>query len=402
MPDKGKKPEVVEFNPARELKKLRSLPYTFLTADSVDATQSGVILYEPDSAWEGYNLIGTGISREVLLIDMNGRIVHKWTDPRESPGSMILPVLLSGGDLLVIQGVRGLIRLDWDSHLVWEKRLHPHHDIAFLPDSTFYILEAVVKRYRGLSVKFPTILRMTLSADVISEWSAYEHLDELRQVFDRTSFLDTVLDSLVVGDDGSRKTGKIPETFLADNAGAGQVIYDYFHANTLEILPQNASGDGDDRFRRGNILTCFRNVNQIAVLDQSTKQALWAWGEGELEWPHNPTMLANGNILVFDNGVERGYSRLLEVNPLTESIEWEYVGDPPAGFFSRTRGSCQRLPNGNTLVCESNGGRAFEITREGRIVWEWLNPDVVDGRRSQIYRVDRIDSSVIEPLLCNM
>lgn len=371
------------------------------TADSVDATRSGVILYESDSTWEGYNLFGTGTSGEVLLIDMEGRVAHRWTDPRESPGSMIFPVLLAGGDILAIQGPRGLVRLDWNSNLIWETRLNPHHDIAFLPDSTFYVFDAVIKRHRKLTVKFPTIVHMSLDGVAISKWSAYEHLDDLKQGFDRTSFLDTVLDSLGVPQGGNRGVAGIPDRFLARNAQAGQAIYDYFHANTLEILPENASGAADERFRRGNILICFRNVNQIAVLDQDMTQVLWAWGEGELEWPHNPTMLDNGNILVFDNGVEREYSRLIEVNPLTESIEWEYLGDPPSSFFSRTRGSCQRLPNGNTLICESNSGRAFEITRDGRIVWEWLNPDIVDGRRTQIYRVERIAPGVVESLLRN-
>jgi len=112
-------------------------------------------------------------------------------------------------------------------------------------------------------------------------------------------------------------------------------------------------------------------------------------------------MLGSGNILVFDNGPERGYSRLIEVNPLTETIEWEYVGNPPSSFFSRTRGSCQRLPNGNTLVCESNKGRAFEVTREGRVVWEWFNPEIVEGKRSLIYRMERLAPDVVEPLLTN-
>jgi hypothetical protein len=343
--------------------------------------------------------MGTGTTGEVLLMDMDGRTVHRWTDPRRNPGPMIMPVLLAGGDILVIQGPVGLIRLDWNSNLVWQRRLQPHHDIAFLADSTFYVLDAVVMRYRGLSVKFPRILRMTLGGDIISEWLAYDHLDELKREFDQTSFLDTVLDSLVVKTDPTRKGLTIPDSFLADNAGAGRVIYDYFHANTLEILPENASGDRDDRFRPGNILTCFRNVNQIAVLDSSGERVLWAWGEGELEWPHCPTMLRNGNILVFDNGVERGYSRVLEVDPLTEAIEWEYVGDPPASFYSRTRGFCQRLPNENTLICQSNDGRVFEVTRQGRIVWEWLNPEIVDGRRSHVNRVVRIDPDAVEPLL---
>ena len=34
----------------------------------------------------------------------------------------------------------------------------------------------------------------------------------------------------------------------------------------------------------------------------------------------------------------------------------------------------QRLPNRNTLITETDTGRAFEVTPEGEIVWQFLNP----------------------------
>jgi hypothetical protein len=34
----------------------------------------------------------------------------------------------------------------------------------------------------------------------------------------------------------------------------------------------------------------------------------------------------------------------------------------------------QRLPNGNTVVCESSLGRFLEVTVDGKIVWEYVNP----------------------------
>jgi len=36
--------------------------------------------------------------------------------------------------------------------------------------------------------------------------------------------------------------------------------------------------------------------------------------------------------------------------------------------------NAQRLPNGNTLSCEGNFGRLFEVTPEGAVVWEYVNP----------------------------
>jgi outer membrane protein assembly factor BamB len=147
-------------------------------------------------------------------------------------------------------------------------------------------------------------------------------------------------------------------------------------------------------------MLCFRNVNQIAILERETKSILWVWGEGELQWPHHPTMLDDGNILIFDNGVGREYSQVIEVDPTTGQIVWRYVGNPPQAFYSFSKGSPQRLPNGNTLICDSDNGRALEVTAEGETVWEWYNPaKTEDGKRIVVYRMTRLSPESVEPLL---
>ncbi len=386
-------------DPRERLKALRSLPYTLLSSETVDPERSGVVIHDADEAWPGYNLYATGISGGVVLMDMDGRTVHRWQDPGESPGPALLPVLLDGGDVLIIQKFRGLIRLDWNSNIVWHKTMIPHHDISFLPDSTFYVLDAEVKRHRGLMVKFPTIVHMNLDSEVIGVWSASESLDDIIENLDTRSFLDTILDGLLAEYGPTEGRKRLPPELLDEDEEVSRSVHDYFHANTLAVLKDNPLCRRDERFKPGNILTCFRNVNQVLILEEETKRVVWSWGEGVLQWPHHPTMIENGNILIFDNGIERKHSRLLEVNPLTGVIEWEYVADPPESFFTRTRGSCQRLPNGNTLVCESNNGRCFEITRGGEIVWEWLNPATTEGHRELIYRIERLPPSAVEPLL---
>jgi hypothetical protein len=103
-------------------------------------------------------------------------------------------------------------------------------------------------------------------------------------------------------------------------------------------------------------------------------------------------MLANGNILVFDNGASRNHSRVIEFVPETQEIVWEYTGAPPDSFFSFNISGAQRLPNGNTLICEGRSGRMFEVTQECEIVWEFINPLVVDrvGQPSrQVFRAYR-------------
>src|SRR5262249_3482889 len=64
----------------------------------------------------------------------------------------------------------------------------------------------------------------------------------------------------------------------------------------------------------------------------------------------------------------------VEINPATNEIVWKYQDKPAWNFFSPRMGYAQRLPNGNTLITESSFGRFFEVTNEGEIVWEYVNP----------------------------
>jgi len=68
----------------------------------------------------------------------------------------------------------------------------------------------------------------------------------------------------------------------------------------------------------------------------------------------------------------RDYSRIIEFDPVTLEIVWEYKDGKR--FYSYFISSAQRLPNGNTLICEGAKGRIFEVTREGEIVWEYISP----------------------------
>ncbi|HWQ62034.1 MAG TPA: thioredoxin, partial [Negativicutes bacterium] len=107
-----------------------------------------------------------------------------------------------------------------------------------------------------------------------------------------------------------------------------------------------------------------------------------------------------GNILIFDNGgwagygipnpgapkgsknALRDYSRVIEVDPVTLKIVWQYT-PKEAGymmpydanrFYSPFISSAQRLPNGNTLITEGSGGRIIEVTAQHELVWEYISP----------------------------
>jgi outer membrane protein assembly factor BamB len=145
---------------------------------------------------------------------------------------------------------------------------------------------------------------------------------------------------------------------------------DIFHTNTLEVL-DGRSADRDPAFRAGNVLLSVLKLDTIAVLDPERGEIVWA-KTGSWRRQHQPTFLDDGNLLVFDNRGPGGESsRVVEIDPRTGSTVWSYDKD----LFSKTLGSCQRLPNGNTLITESENGRALEVTRDGRVVWEYYNPN---------------------------
>jgi len=383
------------------LKVLRSVPYTTVTEREVAPEEAGVVVYSEPKAYKGYNIYCDRHSSSVVLMDMEGNTVHTWTYPDDKPRHWDHAVMLPNGDVVVIRKFYDVIRLDWDSNLIWRSKIDSHHELTPLRDGSILVAARELHIHRRLRVRFPAIVRLDGDGREIGRWSTYDRLDDIKRTFDRRSFIDTILDSLIaVGIDPETWE---PLTAAAESAkaevDARPLRYDQFHLNTITIIPETPVGEIDKRFDAGNMLVCFRNVNQIAVLSGEDGEILWVWGEGELEWPHHPTVVEGGNILIFDNGTRRKYSRLIEVNPLTEEIEWEYLGDPPSSFFTPEKGSSQRLPNGNTLVCEGDRGRSFEITRDGEIVWEWYNPAMVGRRRVQVYRMMRLPPEVVEPLL---
>lgn len=127
-----------------------------------------------------------------------------------------------------------------------------------------------------------------------------------------------------------------------------------------------------------------------------------------------------GDLLVFDNGgqggygvpnptsldgsnnARRDYSRVLQFDPITLEIKWQYTPleagwllfTDPSNFYSSYISSAQRLPNGNTLITEGSDGHLIEVTKEHEIVWEYINPyfSTLGGKfkNNSIYRAYRV------------
>jgi hypothetical protein len=142
---------------------------------------------------------------------------------------------------------------------------------------------------------------------------------------------------------------------------------DVLHTNTIKVLSR-ALASKFPLFKEGQLLVSLRNLNALAVLDPESGKVVWA-ARSLWHSQHDPSFLDNGHLLLFDNlGSVKG-SRVLEYNPLTQAFPWIYPGDNGTPFYSEIRGMTQRLPNGNTLIVNSEAGTVFEVTPGQETVW---------------------------------
>jgi len=329
-------------------------------------------------------------------MDMAGDILHSWVVPGGTRCKHA--EMLRNGEILVLCAGDGLIRMDWNSEVIWKLDRNVHHDIAVHQDGS--ILVPIKNRARPYKwsnrVKFDSIERYSAEGQLLDSWSTFEELEHLQKIHP-PSPLDEEEPAQDLQERQKDKIAKQQKRGLKTRKR--DKPFDYYHLNSVEFLPHTPLASKDTRFQAGNVLLSLRNANTIVILDKDTFMPVWGWGPGELDWQHMPTMLQNGNILIYDNGAHRKYSRVIEIDPLEEEIVWQYLAQPPKAFYSKLRGSNQRLANGNTLICESQTGRVFEVTAEGEIVWEFWNPEIQGGKRKRIYRFMRIPETAFEPYL---
>jgi hypothetical protein len=147
---------------------------------------------------------------------------------------------------------------------------------------------------------------------------------------------------------------------------------DIFHTNTLNLIGDDAPADVS-WLEPGRVLTAMRYLDCVAVLDLDTETIAYAF-QGSFARVHDPRVVDDGNILLFDNLGLEDHSRVIEIDPASEEIVWQYDGEKDYPLRSYLCGAAQRLANGNTLISETDQGRAVEVTLAGEVVWEFFNP----------------------------
>jgi hypothetical protein len=350
-----------------ERKALEALGY--LSATQKAPERVGVRSYDPERASNGVNLWVSAHGQVAFLMDMNGKILHEWSfegksarvaktfRPERIPGLPDFPVyfrrahLYPNGNLLVQRDFQSLLMLDKNSKLLWEFEEPTHHDVHVNSDGSIYVL---VRKWRKVAFFDP---KSIVADDEVVKLGADG------KVLGRVSIMDAILKGLrtdVLGE--LKRTYERREKFGAD----------LIHTNAIDVLKTGADAK-EPAFKAGRLLLSARTINALLLLDFEKRAIVW-WKQGGFVGQHDPRMLDNGTILLFDNLGTIGKSSVVELDPKTGDELWAYRGTDEHPFHTRCCGTARRLPNGNTLIVETEKGRAFEVTREKKIVWEFVSP----------------------------
>jgi len=368
-------------------------------------TDSGHILFAPMN------------SQTTYLINKSGEVTYTW-ESNYLPGEAVYWV----NDGTIIRTIKivplangaggGFQKITWDGTVVWEYRYYDdqvlsHHDIEPLPNGNVLMIAWETKtRAEAIAAgrnpdKVGSIFRPDhiievkqtgpTSGEIVWEWHVWDHLI---QEFDPTK----------------ENYGVVQNHPELIDINYGNSKEDWLHCNSI---------DYNENFDQ--ILICSKYFHEIWVIDHSTTTAeaaghtggnsgkggdiLYRWGnplayrrgtinDQKFFLQHDATWIkkgcpGEGNILVFNNGDRpvHHYSSVDEIvppvndtgeyyiesgsayGPITQ--KWIYTASNPTNFYAYYISGAQRLPSGNTLICNGVTGRIFEVTPEKTTVWEY-------------------------------
>jgi len=406
---------------------------------------TGTTIYDPTRAWNGYTVLSPLGTQAAIVIDMNGNIVKQWDGYNSSAGGPVR--ILPGG---VVVGAAGanpprqesteLVQRDFDGKELWRfdhneqiqtrdgqtkevKTIwssRQHHDWQredfpagyYSPDATPGLAGSNTLLLTHTNHVRPNvapdkmleddrIIEISWDGKILWQWVASDHIDDFHF------------------DEDARKA------IASQPAGRGG--FDWMHTNAAAYVgPNHWYDEGDKRFAPNNIIISSRNSSFLAIIahDGSARDGSVVWQLGpdfsaspelraihQIIGQHNAHFIPKGlpgagNVLVFDNGGPSGYgrpspialageniyarptSRVLEIDPVTLKLVWSYTSPT---FFATNISGAQRLLNGNTLVTEGPDGRLFEVTKDGKIVWEYIFPEFAGPRQTNsVYRGYRL------------
>lgn len=364
-----KSTSILEFHYPREVKlaeQLGALGYVDWAPLSDGA--SGVVVHQQE-AGKGLNLFNSRPRNAAVLVDMDGCLVHQWDmskDSEPASGGFHHVELLSDGSLLAIRKDQYIVKIDRENNIVWKRTHGAHHDLDVHTDGRIF---ALTREERDVTHEDKQLSVLGDEVSILDHEGKTRRAIELYDIFH-----DRIANQQWKRIENWLKNPRFNHLFDSP--------LDVFHTNSIQWVEWGEAGDEA-------VLLSVRELNRLFVVRLADQEVLWEWGEGELEEQHHATLLDDGTVLVFDNGVHRRQSRALRVDPESNEIVQEITDDE---FFAHRGSGVQLLDNDHFLLTNYGEGRVKQIAPDGEVVWEYRNPDTSKRGRGAIYRMKRFSA----------
>lgn len=328
----------------------------------------GVTIWDPINAHRGFTLYTSGEAPVARLVTMTGAPVHEWTVPyskvwkletaavqEPQPDNLVFwrdARLLPNGDLIAVFEAAGhmpdgygMVKVDKNSTPLWSylQRAHGAFDVA--PDGRVFVLVQDIRQ--------DDEPKSMIEAPFLEDFLAVLGPDG--KEIEKISLVDAL--------ERSRFASLLGKTLPGAHDPLGATSVQYIGGGAAKGVPESAGE---------RVLLSFGGLGTVAVLGIPGKKIVWA-ARGEWAGQHEARLLPDGDLMVADSPDDKD-SRVQEIDMSSSTVVWSYGGGTDQPFASMMRLSARRLPNGNTLLTESDAGRLIEVDQAGTVVWEYTNP----------------------------
>jgi hypothetical protein len=398
------------------------------SSDSSTSDEQTVgIFLNTEDAYNGYTLYGVIKNTTTYLLDNCGGLVQSW----DSDYSTMSAYLLENGNLLHTArlesaenseflkagGDSGRVEIfDSDGELKWYYEVNSstefmHHDVEYI-ESTGTVMVMVWEKHTAAEAKAAgfsggyalwseKIIEIDPADDsTIWEWDSWDHMvqeyDEDQDNYAVVADNPQLININYIGDEVEYAADGIHMNSVDYNADLDQIVVSSRNYSEFWIIDHSTSTDeaaaheGGDQGKGGDILYRWGNPQTYDMGDSGDQKLFF---QHDANWVDDD-YTDGGQIMVFNNqagyndGVDYSTANVIDTGVTSDGsynldddgtygpdeFTWSYEAEDQTDFYAANISSSRRLPNDNTLITEGTTGRMFEVTYDGEMVWEFINP----------------------------
>lgn len=257
-----------------------------------------------------------------------------------------------------------LRRFDQKQNLLWEKKMHIHHQVNLTSDKkNILVLSSELKNIEGKLIRVDVLHRMNLNGEVLNTTNSENIFRMAKKPFKFRHMQSILKEEL-----------------------EGKSELELGHFNSFYEIPEIKPGASVPSFiKKGNLIASSTAFG-IVILSPNLKEILHHLSvpSSKQNSIHDAQVLDNGNILIFNNNelsfnMKAPNSAIQELNPKTGEVGFSFSATPKSMFFSEYCGGVQKLSDDQIFFSHINNGVFVYSISKKDIIYSSLHLHRRDG-----------------------